>query len=81
VSERWVREARGLSFYEEEESSCKSSSARSYSDAAIEDDGTLSEDVGCLSDSEGDKSSREGHASDDEDLDEKIKWFFMRVEE
>jgi hypothetical protein len=70
---------RGHSFHDSSSYSCnKSSSVRSYFDA-VYCDGTSSEDVGCLSDSGDDKTSSK-ESDDDCDIDEKIKWFFMRVE-
>lgn len=76
-SARQIKDSRGISFNQSLYSS--KSSYKCSNSSSIEEDDISSVDAGCIShEDESDRySSNEG---DNDDLDEKIKWFFLRIE-
>jgi hypothetical protein len=72
-------ENRGISFCDSLSSSL--SSYKSSNGSSIAEDDNSSLDAGCISQEDDDDKCSSSNESESDDLDEKIKWFFLRIEE
>jgi hypothetical protein len=71
-------ENRGVSFCDSLSSSL--SSCKSSNGSSIAEDDNSSLDAGCISQEDDDDKCSSGNESDSDDLEDKIKWFFLRAD-